>query len=251
MITVDTVREGIERRELFLEYMPTVRLRDGVCAGAEALTRWRRTDGRLVPPSEFIPIVERTPVSGLLTYWVMETVAGELGDWLRQTGDVHVAINVPPELIGRGGMEYVGRRAGFVELADKLILEVTERGVPDEIALDAITHRTGRRRLVRLALDDVGVNDHWTSLLQQAPFDILKLDKSLIDRMEEDDAQSSLPLIEQIARMARERGIEIIAEGIERPAQAALLRELDIPLGQGWYFSKALRADEFLAFARG
>lgn len=249
MINLDAVREGIERRELFLEYMPTVRLRDGACTGAEALTRWRRADGRLVSPSEFIPIVERTPVSGLLTYWVMETVADELGDWLRQTGDVHVAINVPPELIGRGGMEYVGRRAGFAEVADKLVLEVTERGVPDDIALDAIIHRTGRRRLVRLALDDVGVNDHWAALLKQAPFDILKLDKSLVDRLE-DGAQSSIPLIEEVAFTARERGIEIIAEGIERPAQAALLRELGIPFGQGWHFSKALRADEFLAFAR-
>ncbi|MBN8712261.1 MAG: hypothetical protein BGO12_18020 [Verrucomicrobia bacterium 61-8] len=251
MITVDTVREGIERRELFLEYMPTVRLRDGVCAGAEALTRWRRTDGRLVPPGEFIPIVERTPVAGLLTYWVLETVASELGDWLLRTEDAHIAINTPPELIGRGGMEYAGRRVGLGAVADKLVLEVTERGIPDEIGLHAMIHRTGRRRLVRLALDDVGVNDHWTSLLQQAPFDILKLDKSLIDRLEDDAAQSSIPLIEQIARMARERHIEIIAEGIERPEQAALLRELGIPLGQGWYFSKALRADEFLAFARG
>ncbi len=68
MITVDTVREGIERRELFLEYMPTVRLRDGSCTGAEALTRWLRADGRLIPPAEFIPVVERTPVAGLLTY---------------------------------------------------------------------------------------------------------------------------------------------------------------------------------------
>jgi sensor c-di-GMP phosphodiesterase-like protein len=250
MITVDTVREAIEEKELFLEYMPTVRLRDGVCAGAEALTRWRRTDGRLVPPSEFIPIVERTPVAGLLTYWVLETVAGELGDWLLRTEDAHVAINTPPELIGRGGMEYAGCRVGLAAVADKLVLEVTERGVPDEIALDAMIHRTGRRRLVRLALDDVGVNDHWAALLQQAPFDIVKLDKSLVDRLEEGE-QSSIPLIEQIVRMTRERGIEIIAEGIERPEQAALLRELGIPLGQGWYFSKALRAGEFLAFAQG
>lgn len=249
MITIDTVREAIEGQELFLEYMPTVRLRDGVCAGAEALTRWRRADGRLVPPSEFIPVVERTPVAGLLTYWVLETVAAELGDWLLRTEDAHIAVNTPPELIGRGGMEYAGRRVGLAAVADKLVLEVTERGIPDEIGLDAMIHRTGRRRLVRLALDDVGVNDHWAVLLQQAPFDILKLDKSLVDRLE-DGEQSSIPLIEQIARMARERGIEIIAEGIERPEQAALLRELHIPLGQGWYFSKALRADDFLAFAR-
>lgn len=249
MITIDTVREAIEGQELFLEYMPTVRLRDGVCVGAEALTRWRRADGRLVPPSEFIPVVERTPVAGLLTYWVLETVAAELGDWLLRTEDAHIAVNTPPELIGRGGMEYAGRRVGLAAVADKLVLEVTERGIPDEIGLDAMIHRTGRRRLVRLALDDVGVNDHWAALLQQAPFDILKLDKSLVDRLE-DGEQSSIPLIEQIARIARERGIEIIAEGIERPEQAALLRELHIPLGQGWHFSKALRAGEFLAFAK-
>lgn len=250
MITVDTVREGIEQRELFLEYMPTMRLRDGSCMGAEALTRWLRADGRLVPPMEFIPVVERTPVAGLLTYWVLETVAAELGDWLLRTEDVHVAVNVPPELIGRGGMEYAGRRAGLAGVADKILLEVTERGIPDQIGIDALSQRTGRRRLVRLALDDVGVNDHWTDILQRVPFDVLKLDKSLIDRLE-DGRQGSIGLIEEVALMARERGIEIIAEGIERPEQAALLREIGIPLGQGWLFSRPLRAADFLAFARG
>ena len=250
MITVDTVREGIEQRELFLEYMPTMRLRDGSCMGAEALTRWLRADGRLVPPMEFIPVVERTPVAGLLTYWVLETVAAELGDWLLRTEDVHVAVNVPPELIGRGGMEYAGRRAGLGRVADKILLEVTERGIPDQIGIDALSQRTGRRRLVRLALDDVGVNDHWADILQRVPFDVLKLDKSLIDRLE-DGRQGSIGLIEEVAFMARERGIEIIAEGIERPAQATLLRELGIPLGQGWYFSRALRAREFLEYAGG
>lgn len=250
MITVDTVREGIEQREMFLEYMPTVRLRDGVCLGAEALTRWRRGDGRMVSPLEFIPVIERTPVAGLLTYWVLETVAAELGEWLLRTEDVHVAVNVPPELIGRGGMEYAGRRAGLGRVAEKILLEVTERGIPDEIGIAALSQRTGRRRLVRLALDDVGVNDHWAAILQRVPFDVLKLDKSLIDRLEDGPQSSSIPVIEEVAFLARERGIEIIAEGIERPAQAARLRQLGIPLGQGWHFSRPLRAADLLAFAQ-
>jgi len=104
MITVDAIQAGLNQGEFFLEYLPTISLADGRCVGAEALARWRRPSGG-VPPLEFIPLIERTPLSGLFTYWVMETVAEELGGWLREHGEAHISINVPPEIVGRGGLE--------------------------------------------------------------------------------------------------------------------------------------------------
>src|SRR4051812_33470696 len=82
MISADAIRDGLTHGEFFLEYLPTVSLADGKCVGAEALSRWRRPSG-VVQPAQFIPLIEGTYLSGMLTYWVLETVAKDLGDWLR------------------------------------------------------------------------------------------------------------------------------------------------------------------------
>jgi Predicted signal transduction protein containing sensor and EAL domains len=111
MITADAISDGLARGEFFLEYLPTVSLADGRCMGAEALARWRRSSG-VVQPEEFIHTIEGTHLSGALTYWVLETVAKELGDWLRINNDVHIGVNVPPEILGRGGLEYAAGKPG-------------------------------------------------------------------------------------------------------------------------------------------
>src|SRR3954471_498829 len=129
MITIDAIQAGLASGEFFLEYMPTVSLAEGRCVGAEALARWRRPSG-LVAPGEVIPLIEGTPVSGLLTYWVFETVAKELGEWLRAHAEAHIGINVPPEILGRGGLEYAATKTGLAELKPQILLEVTERGLP-------------------------------------------------------------------------------------------------------------------------
>jgi len=77
VITLDAIQAGLTQGEFFLEYLPTVSLADNRCVGAEALARWRRPSG-VVTPDVFIPLIEQTPLSGLLTYWVIETVAKEL-----------------------------------------------------------------------------------------------------------------------------------------------------------------------------
>ena len=156
MIDQAAIREGLSRDEFFLEYLPTISLTDGRCVGAEALIRWRRPDG-VVSPGEFIPIAENTPLSGMLTYWVLDTVAAELGDWLRDHPDVRISINAPPEILGRGGIAYVAAKSGLDEQAAQIILEVTERGLPDLLGVEADQSgqrigrqgRPGRRHLRR------------------------------------------------------------------------------------------------------
>src|SRR5438067_11320167 len=124
MIDQAAMREALAQGEFFLEYLPTISLDDGRCIGAEALIRWRRATG-VVPPDEFIPLAENTPLSGMLTYWVLDNVQAELGDWLRANRDAHVSINVPPEILGRGGMAYVASKSGVIDLVSRVILSVT------------------------------------------------------------------------------------------------------------------------------
>ena len=126
-------------------YRPICSLKSNRCVGAEALIRWRRGP-TVIPPDEFIPCIENTPLSGLLTYWVIEEVGRELGGWLRAHAGVHININVPPEILGRGGLVYAATKAGLMDVAHKIVLEVTERGVPDKLGIQALANagRYGR-----------------------------------------------------------------------------------------------------------
>ena len=134
---LSTIRSALEARQFFLVYQPIVFLRDGLCFGAEALIRWR-LGNMVLNASQFIPFTENTPLSGMLTYWVIDTVGAELADWLAGNEAVHISINVPPEILGRGGLEYAANNSGLRKHIKQLIVEVTERGVPDQLGLDAL-----------------------------------------------------------------------------------------------------------------
>ena len=230
--------------EFFLEYLPTVSLTDGRCIGAEALIRWRRATG-VVPPGDFIPLAENTPLSGLITYWVIDTVAAEMGDWLRANPEAHISINVPPEILGRGGIEYSANKSGLLELASQLILEITERGVPDLLGVKAINNDWGSG--VRVALDDVtlvgGAN---LSVLARCNLHIIKLDRSLVSQI---GPQCPSPeWLEGIGALVRSSRLEVVAEGIETEQQLIALRTANIQAAQGFYFSRPIPAAAFIAY---
>jgi sensor c-di-GMP phosphodiesterase-like protein len=242
--TIDEMRSGLEGGEFFLEYLPIIALADGDCIGAEALIRWRRPMG-VLSPMVFMPLAEKTPLSGLITYWVVDTVALELGDWLMANRDACVAINVPPELLGRGGVEYVARKSRLMEVAPQVIVELTERGIPDEIGLEVFN--TLKERRIRVALDDLtlasGAN---LAVLARLQFDIIKLDKSLIDQI-----GPALPVpdwLQGLTALLRFSPFQVIAEGVETKQQAKAVRDSGIQYAQGFLFSRPLPAAAFVGY---
>jgi sensor c-di-GMP phosphodiesterase-like protein len=246
MIDINNIRDGIERGEFFLQYLPTISLSSGRCIGAEALIRWRQPD-RVVPPDEFIPLIENTPLSGLITYWVLDTVAAELGDWLRAYPDLHVGINVPPEIIGRGGMEYAAKRSGLMELASQVILEITERGIPDSLAVDAINQAA--QAGIKVALDDVtllgGAN---LAVLIRCDLFYFKLDRSLIFEITPECPHPEW--LQSLAALLKLTNLLIIAEGVETQQQFETLRASNIKAAQGFYFSRPISTTELFSFHR-
>jgi len=246
MIDQAAISEGLSRDEFFLEYLPTISLSDGKCVGAEALIRWRRPDG-IVSPGEFIPIAENTPLSGLLTYWVLDTVAAELGDWLRANPDVRLAINVPPEILGRGGLGYVATKSGLAQQATQIILEVTERGLPDLLGVEAINQANNMG--TRVALDDVTFAGAANlAVLARANFSSIKLDKSLVDQI---GPESPAPAwLETVKVLLESTALKVIAEGVETEYQVGVLSAAKVQAAQGFYFSRPLPVAEFLAFHR-
>jgi len=235
------IRSGLEAGEFFLEYLPIVALATGRCIGCEALARWRRS-GEVVMPADFIPVIEGTPISGLFTYWVVETVAREMGDFMRSQDDIVVGINIPPEILGRGGLAYAIDKAGLMDCTHKMIFEITERGLPDELGVQALN--LAQEAGVRIAIDDTSLRGgNLVVLARISATDMVKIDKSVIDRLSADSGWWP-----SLAALAASSRAPIVAEGVETATQATALRLAGVPLAQGFLFSRPLPADELREF---
>ena len=207
------------------------------------MIRWRR-GSEVVAPLDFIPLVENTPLSGLITYWVIDTVAQELGNWLRANEGVHISINVPPEIIGRGGLEYAATKSGLMDVAHKFVMEITERGVPDKLGVDALN--SAPRYGLRIALDDTGVSDGTLIILSRVRVDIIKIDKSLVSQIH--GKEGSPRWMQMLPALMQATDLEVIAEGVEFASQVEMIKKAGIKMAQGWYFSPPLSARAFEAF---
>jgi sensor c-di-GMP phosphodiesterase-like protein len=171
-------------------------------------------------------------------------VAKELKEWLDNTEGAHVGINVPPELIGRGGLEYAAIKAGLMDSVDKIILEVTERGFPDQLALNTLGETKDR---IKVAIDDFGTGDANMMQLSRMRADIIKLDKFFIDHITDSNPQPGI--VHGLVAFAKAMGFDVIAEGVETQIQYDYLTGLHVNMAQGWFFSKPLRLTDFLNFA--
>lgn len=243
MSAVTEVKSALYDGNLFLEYLPVMSLQDHRCVGGEALIRWRR-GSRIVPPLEFIPLIENTPVSGLVTYWVIDTVAHELAAWLRVHDGVHLAINIPPEVFGRGGLEYAAAKSNLLDLSRKFVLEITERGVPDKLGVDELNSRP--RGGVLVALDDVCASETSLLVASQVRVDIVKIDKSCVEQIVRENW--SPKKISALSSLICAAPVAVIAEGVETGVQAEVLRQAGIGMAQGWFFSHPLSAPGFMAY---
>ena len=243
MISVDAISDGLVQGEFFLEYLPTVSLADGRCVGAEALARWQRPSG-VVQPNDFISLIEGTHLSGMLSYWVLETVAKELGDWLRAHKEFNIGVNVPPEILGRGGLEYAATKTRLSEIRDQLILEVTERGIPDTLGLAAL--EAASKSGIRIALDDVTLSAANLVILSRATLHLIKTDRSLVDQI---TPECPCPAwLSGLSALLQSTRVEIIAEGVETETQAKALLAAGVSMAQGYYFSPPVSAEQLKAY---
>jgi len=237
MAMFDDLQAAMDRGELFVEYLPTVTLADACCVGAEALVRWRHGD-TVVPAADFIPQIENTPLSGRITYWVIDTVAAELGEWLGAHGDAHVSINVPPEILGRGGLGYAAARSGLRARHRQIVLEITERGVPDRLGLDALELMA--QQGVRLALDDITLTGTNLALLARCNFSVIKLDRKVTAELAPDKpAPAWLAGLQSLLKTV---SLQVVAEGVETDYQAKWLRAAGVQMAQGYLLSPPLTA---------
>ena len=245
------LRLALQRREFFMHYQPMRDLRDpgGGWAGAEALLRWRRGDGALVPPDVFIPAAEQAGLIQDITHHVMEIVARETASLLRRHPGFHVSINFSALDLRPGGpIEHLAPMLQRMQAPpEALVVEITERGLVDAAVARPLIRRM-REMGVRVAIDDFGTGYSSLSALESLEIDLLKIDKAFVDTIGKQAATSQV--VHHIIEMAKALKLDMIAEGVETQEQADYLREHGVQYAQGWLFGKPMPLEELEALLR-
>jgi diguanylate cyclase (GGDEF)-like protein len=241
----EQLRLAVDNDELRVHYQPIVDLASGAVLGVEALLRWQRQDGSLLLPDDFIPLAEESGLILPIGAWILERACRDARAWQSRHDlpRLFVAVNLSarqfqdPELDAQ-----ISAALAVSELdASRLVLEITESVLMQTGAATVDRLAELRRLGIRLALDDFGTGYSSLSYLERFPVDILKIDKSFVQRMGE---KGFKPVIARaVAQLGKGLGLEVVAEGIERPAQAAALLRLGCALGQGNAYAEPLSPD--------
>jgi diguanylate cyclase (GGDEF)-like protein/PAS domain S-box-containing protein len=235
----DGLRVALDSHELHVDYQPVVSLAARRIVGAEALLRWTHPRWGQVPPSEFIPIAERTGLIGPIGQWVMTTACNDILS-LQRDHAMYVAVNVSArQLIGpdfADWVEGVVDRTGLPPSA--LIVEVTESALMDDIPTIRLAFDRLRSQGVRVALDDFGTGYSSLARLQAVPVDVIKLDRAFVSNV--DGRREARGMAAAILQMSTAIGAAIIAEGVETQAEADTLLDLGYEMAQGYLLARPM-----------
>jgi EAL domain-containing protein (putative c-di-GMP-specific phosphodiesterase class I) len=233
------LRNALHAHQLRLVYQPEVDLRTGRVVAVEALLRWDHPTRGTISPATFIPLAEVTGLIVPIGAWVLHEACQQAAAWNAGPTQLVMAVNVSPRQLADPNFErHVGEALAESGLApDRLCLEVTESAViADPAAAVEKLHRL-KALGIRLALDDFGVGHSSLSQLRVlVPVDTLKIDKSFIDGLARDPEDQAI--VQAVLDLARSLGMATVAEGVEAPDQAAVLRNLECTIGQGYHFAR-------------
>ena len=235
------LRRGFDRKEFSLAYQPIVLLQTGKVVGFEALARWKNPQGRIVLPGEFIPLAEETGLIIPIGEWVLGEAWRQLCQW-RTTypgrTPLWISVNLSRRQLAHA--ELVGSVSRLLQESDlepsRLMLEITESAIMEDAEDAARTLTTLRAMGLRVAIDDFGTGYSSLSLLQRFPIDVVKIDRAFVAELDTSSSDGS-QVLRAITSLANNLGLDVVAEGVERVDQVALLQELDCTYGQGHYFA--------------
>jgi diguanylate cyclase (GGDEF)-like protein/PAS domain S-box-containing protein len=240
------IQRGLDEGEFILHYQPLVTLETERISGLEALVRWEHPTRGTIPPLEFIPLAEESGLIIPLGRWVLRTACQEaqrLHQRYPHDPPLTMAVNLSarqlqsPTIVAE--VKDALRDSGLEP--SSLTLEVTESAMMQNIELSVLRLEELRALRVRIAIDDFGAGYSSLGYIRRFPVDILKVDKSFIDRIDEGDEE--LALAAAIIDMAKVLNLRPVAEGVERVEQFERLLELGCDLAQGYFFAKPAAQD--------
>jgi len=235
------LRQAIERNELAMHYQPIISLTDGRLIGFEALLRWHHAELGMIPPFRFIPIAEDSGLILPITVWILRQTCRQLGEWQNigpEYRDLIVSVNISGKHLAKDELiqDVVGALQDSKVPPSTLKLEITE-STAMENAEHSISILNKLKEIgVQLSIDDFGTGYSSLSHLHRLPFDTLKIDRSFVIRVGERGEDSEV--LQTVISLAKNLKMRVIAEGIETPAQLAVLQNLGCDYGQGYLLAK-------------
>jgi diguanylate cyclase (GGDEF)-like protein len=240
------LRRAVDDDEFVVHYQPMISMRTGEITGVEALVRWQHPERGLLAPGEFIPVAESTGLIRPIGAWVLRESCRQTVRWHHEsptTVPLRVSVNVSPRQLHDGDLPELVRdvlaETGLppelltLEMTESVLIDNREEGLANLTTL----HDMG----VRLAIDDFGTGYSSLSYLHRFPVDVLKIDRSFVERLSNG---GDTALVSTILRLGRSLNIETVAEGIERPQEMLMLRRQGCTTGQGFHFSPPVAATD-------
>lgn len=240
---------AIENHELVLYYQPKINLGDGSLMGMEALIRWIKPDGTIVPPANFIPVAENSLLITKISEFVLGEACRQNKEW-QDKGYPPVTVSVNLTAVDfyqtdvtasiKNALDKSGLDAKWldVELTESLALKDIEHAVQQMEEIKSLG--------VKLSMDDFGTGYSSLSYIQILPITLLKLDRSFVMYLEEDEI--SREIVSAVIRIAKSKKIETIAEGIETEGQVEILKQSGCDHAQGYFFGKPMPVEQFEQF---
>jgi diguanylate cyclase (GGDEF)-like protein len=237
------LRRAIERKEFLVYYQPIICLTTGRISGFEALVRWQHPIRGLISPIEFIPVAEETGLINTINTWVLQSACQQLSIWqhdLLIPEPLTISVNLSARLFSQPNLvEQIDQIIYQNKInAEYLQLEITETVIMENTNAIKIILQQLKQRKIKLIMDDFGTGYSSLSYLHSFPLDALKIDKSFVKRMQEN--QENMGLVPAMIGIANSMGMSAIAEGVETPEQLAQLRTLNCNFAQGYLFSKPI-----------
>lgn len=250
---VDTIkianefREAMEKGELSLHYQPIVDLNTGYLTGFEALMRWNHPTRGFVSPAVFIPVAEETGLIVSASSWALREACNALkriearGKYTRP---LFMSVNFSStDFASESFVDTVYNILSSTDVSAKQVhLEITERTLISQPENARGTLEMCRKAGMGISIDDFGTGYSSLSYLHYFPIDTLKIDRSFVKDMTQE--KGSRELVRSIVMLGKNLGMKIIAEGVETAEEAALLREMECDMAQGYYFAKPLAEDK-------
>ncbi|MCW8882270.1 MAG: EAL domain-containing protein [Sedimenticola sp.] len=241
-LSFDTgLRRALDEEQLQLYFQPQIDIQSGIINGMEALLRWKHPEAGIISPTEFIPVAEENGLINEIGMWVLDGSCAELSKWIKAGHtDIRLAVNVSSKQLTQPEFEHhvfnILTKHGLK--GSSLELEITENVLIQDMDQVVTQLRKLHANGVRIAVDDFGIGYSSLGYLQSLPLSTLKIDRSFISGIRATSSRNSI--VTAIIAMAKELGLDIVAEGVETEVQHRQLKLLGCPTAQGFLFGRPM-----------